>query len=44
MHFGHGTDFPAGMRFGVLSVTPQSGFGHVYETDINDPAIHSGEI
>jgi hypothetical protein len=39
LHFGHLTDFPAGTRFGDFMVTPQSGFGHVYETAINNSAI-----
>jgi hypothetical protein len=39
LHFGHLTDFPAWTRFGVFRVTPQSGFGQVYETAINNSAI-----
>jgi len=36
VHFGHFTGFPAGTGVGVFSVTPQSAFGHLYETDIDE--------
>src|SRR5262249_42858764 len=40
-HFGHFTRLPGGTAFAVFSVTPQSVFGHLYETDIKASPLGS---